>query len=306
MVTLALEARKLTKRFRDKVVVQDVSFSVATGSVFGFLGQNGAGKTTTIRMLLGLSTPSDGTVLVEGLPFPHRAARVGAVLEEPGFYPRMTARKNLELLSQTAGIESSRTSLEALIERVGLTAHTDKRVEEFSFGMKQRLSIAAALLNDPELVIMDEPTKAMDPQGIRDIRRLIEELRAKGKTVFLSSHLLTEVEQVCDQVAVISNGRIVAEGMLASFLGERSYVRVVVEPTEIATSALLSHGWAVQPDRGGLIIRGASSQAVNEALTEAGVIASEVSMITPSLEDVFLRLVEAHDSSQSSFQGSRA
>jgi len=213
-----IETHGLTKRFGATVAVDDVSLAVPRGCAFGFLGPNGAGKTTLIRSLLGLTQPSAGTVRLLGRPVPaERAAalaRIGAVVEEPRFHPHLSGRENLYVVAAARGREAH-ARIPAALERVGLAERADDRVSDYSLGMRQRLGIARCLLADPELLILDEPTNGLDPAGIQQFRAFARELVDEGRTVFLSSHLLDEVEKVCDAVAIVDRGRVVAQGGMA-------------------------------------------------------------------------------------------
>ncbi|MDA0638593.1 ATP-binding cassette domain-containing protein, partial [Nonomuraea sp. MCN248] len=222
----ALVTSGLTKRFRGgQVAVDALDLSVPRGSVYGFLGPNGSGKTTTIRMLLGLITPTGGTCSLLGLPLARALPRVGALVEGPAFYPYLTGEANLRRFDAAdptaSGADAGRRIAEAL-ERVGLTAAAGKRYRVYSLGMRQRLAIAATLLRPRELLILDEPTNGLDPQGTREVRALVKEIAAGGTTVFVSSHLLAEVEQMCTHAAIMRAGRLVADGTIASLSGGRA------------------------------------------------------------------------------------
>jgi ABC-2 type transport system ATP-binding protein len=215
MTDLAVKTSDLRKRFGVRTAVDGVSLEVPTGCAFGLLGVNGAGKTTVVRMLLGLTPPTTGDMWLLGLPVPKRRAealqRVGAVVEEPRFHPHLSGRDNLRAAAAFRRPGAS-GRVGAVLDRVGLADRGGDRVGGYSLGMRQRLGIARCLLNDPELLILDEPTNGLDPAGIRDMRTLIRSLVAEGRTVLLSSHLLDQVEKTCDQVAIIDRGRVVAHG----------------------------------------------------------------------------------------------
>ncbi|MGZ3319208.1 MAG: ABC transporter ATP-binding protein, partial [Isosphaeraceae bacterium] len=204
----AIETQGLSKRFRRRVAVQPLDLIVPEGSLFGYLGPNGAGKTTTIRMLLGLARPTAGNVrlLTEEVPggLARVRTRLGSVLEDPAFYPRLSGRENFRLLAYLSADKGALARIDPLLERVGLADRAGDKVRTYSHGMRQRLALGAALLHDPDLIVLDEPVSSLDPAGIRDVRALLASLRAEGKTIFLSSHLLSEVEQLCDQVCVVS------------------------------------------------------------------------------------------------------
>jgi len=220
---LPVVAEHLHKRFGSMAVVEDLSLRVEEGKVYGFLGPNGAGKTTTIRMLLGLVAPSSGSVKIFGhdirRDFKSAIRCVGAMVEGPAFYPFLTAQKNLQLFGRlSGGVPAGR--VEEMLDRVGLSRRAGQKVAGFSQGMRQRLGIALAMLEKPRLLVLDEPTNGLDPQGTREIRELLRRIRDEGNTtVFLSSHLLGEMERICDRVAVISQGRMLREGSLDELLG---------------------------------------------------------------------------------------
>ena len=220
-----VEVRELTKRYGNGVVAVDqVSLGVRRGEVYGFLGPNGAGKTTTLRVLLGLVAPSAGHVRVLGRPpgDPAALARIGSLVEGPAFYPYLSGRDNLRVLTRYAGVPERRVP--EVLRTVDLADRGGDRFGTYSLGMKQRLGVAAALLKDPALVVLDEPTNGLDPAGMRDMRRLVRRLGAEGRTVLLSSHLLGEVQQVCDRVGIISGGRLIAESTVAELRGKASLV----------------------------------------------------------------------------------
>jgi ABC-2 type transport system ATP-binding protein len=201
--------RNLTKRYGDLLAVDDLSLTVRAGEVYGFLGPNGAGKTTTLRILLGLMRPTAGSARTQG--------DVGALIEGPAFYPYLSGRTNLRVLARHAGVADER--IDVVLDLVDLSGRQDDRYSAYSMGMKQRLGVAAALLKDPRLLVLDEPTNGLDPAGMADMRMLIRRLGAAGCTVLLSSHLLGEVEQICDRVGIISHGRLVREGTVAELRG---------------------------------------------------------------------------------------
>ncbi len=253
----AITTRGLTKRFPGgQVAVDHIDLQVPLGSVFGFLGPNGSGKTTTIRMLLGLIAPTEGVVDLLGAPIPGGAAtvlpRVGALVEGPAFYPYLSGRANLARLDaadRTVNPRSRGARIDHALERVGLSAAAGKRYRNYSLGMRQRLGLAAALLRSRDLLVLDEPTNGLDPQGTREVRALIRELAAEGATVFLSSHLLSEVEQVCSHVGVMSRGRLVTQGTLNDLRGAAATsVRVVTGQPDEARAVLTGLGLDVVAD----------------------------------------------------------
>lgn len=245
-----MQTHRLTKRFGAQTVVDGIDLSVPRGSVFGFLGPNGSGKTTTIRILLGLAAATSGEVRVLGQPLPRYLPdvlpRVGALVEGPGFYPFLSGRANLRRLDAADRFVSPstrRSRVETALERVGLSHAAGKKVGAYSLGMKQRLGIANALLTHRELIVLDEPTNGLDPQGTREVRHLVRSLTAEGTTVFVSSHLLAEVEQICSHVAVLRAGRLVAQGTLDEVRGAgRKLLRVLTPDVERAHQVLAGVG----------------------------------------------------------------
>jgi ABC-type multidrug transport system ATPase subunit len=288
-----VEVTGLTKRYGDTLAVDGVDLTVLPGEVYGFLGPNGAGKTTTLRILTGLIAPTSGTVrILGGSPGQGRVlARTGSMIESPAFYPYLSGLDNLRLLAEYAGVPRPR--IQQVLRLVDLADRARDRFSTYSLGMKQRLGVAAALLKDPELVILDEPTNGLDPAGMRDMRRLIRELGSEGRTVLLSSHLLGEVQQICDRVGIISEGRMVAEHDVEELRGQEELVIRAAPPAE--ARALLGRLFGadtihlydgtlrlkVEPER---------ASEVNRALVEAGISVSELRVGERALEDVFFQL----------------
>ena len=297
MPDYVIEARGLRKAYGEVVAVDEVDLVVERGRVYGALGPNGSGKSTTVRMLLGLARPDRGEVRLFGRPLKEDSSallkRVGAVVETPAFVPYLSGRDNLKLLAKyTPGPTAA--SIERVLERVNLSESAHRRFKNYSLGMKQRLGIAAAILNDPELIILDEPTNGLDPQGTREVRALIPELAAEGRTIVLCSHLLYEVEQVCDAVTIFQKGRVVAQGRTKDLIGTRTRLEIRA-PDKVASEALLRRSpWAAQVSLsdGALLIEGAGDQgeAVNRLLAAGGQYASVIRSIRTSLEDVFFEL----------------
>lgn len=276
--------------------VRGVSLAVGAGEVYGFLGPNGAGKSTTIRMLIGLIAPSAGRVSLFGRDLaaePGLLRRVGSLVDGGAFYPFLSGRRNLEVLAKTHGGGAER--IEPLLEQVGLAKDAKRKVKTYSTGMRQRLGVAAALLGDPEIVILDEPVNGLDVAGIQEMRELIRGLAAdRGKTVFLSSHLLSEVQQVCDRVAIINKGAVVRESTVAGLLDQESTsLRVEAAPLEAAEAALSPH-WPVQRDGAALLVTAARAEApeVARRLVEAQVAIFSLAPVQASFEDVFLALTQ--------------
>ncbi|TCC63053.1 ABC transporter ATP-binding protein [Kribbella pittospori] len=293
-----VEVTGLTKRYGDTLAVDGVDLTVLPGEVYGFLGPNGAGKTTTLRILTGLIAPTSGSVRVLG-GAPGQAdvlGRTGSMIESPAFYPYLSGLDNLRLLAEYA--EVPRERIDEVLDLVDLADRAKDRFSTYSLGMKQRLGVAAALLKDPELVILDEPTNGLDPAGMRDMRRLIRELGSEGRTVLLSSHLLGEVQQICDRVGIINSGRMVAEHNVEDLRGEQELV-VRAAPRETAQTVLtefLGTGMVhlyddtlrvkVAPDR---------AAEVNRVLVEAGIAVSELHSTERALEDIFFELTTSEE-----------
>jgi ABC-2 type transport system ATP-binding protein len=291
---LVVETRQLVKRYGERTVAVDrLSLQVRRGEVYGFLGPNGAGKTTTLRMLLGLVRPSSGTATVLGAPpgSPEGLRGIGAMIEAPGFYPFLSGRDNLRVLAGHAGAPPAR--IDVALDEVELSDRANDRLGAYSQGMKQRLGVAAALLKDPELLILDEPTNGLDPAGMAEMRSLVRSLGRGQRTVLLSTHLMSEVEQICDRVGVIRDGALVAEGTVDELRG-RVGLWVRAQPLEEARRAIeqlpgverivvFDDGLRVATDPD-------SAPEINRALVEAGVAVSELRPERTSLEQVFLEL----------------
>lgn len=274
-----------------------LDLSVPEGGVFGFLGANGAGKTTAIRAAVGLLRGARGRVRMLGTDVPRDLPstldRVGALVEQPSFFPNFTGRRNLELLGRTRGIGAQRVG--AVLDQVGLGARADSRFATYSLGMKQRLGIAAALMKDPDLLILDEPANGLDPPGILEVRTLMRAVAAEGRTVFVSSHILSEVEHACDRVAIVAHGKCIASGRVSELLqGTNARFRVRVDDVR-ARDVLTAGGWTVAPDADGALlvdVDPSRSHEVTSALAGAGIFLSELTPVSRSLEDVFLELTE--------------
>jgi ABC-2 type transport system ATP-binding protein len=305
----ALVAHGLTKRYGEADVVDGLDLRVERGELYGFLGPNGAGKTTTIRMALGLIFPTAGSVELLGEPVfgSHRGdvlRRAGAMVEEPAFYRFLSGRRNLEIFARAGrGASDVRRRLSRIGEAlalVGLSEAADKRVRAYSQGMRQRLGLALALLGEPEILVLDEPTNGLDPSGMREIRELLRRLADAGTTVFVSSHLLSEVEAMCDRVGVLARGRLVAEGPPATLRGATDRLRIEVDDVSAARRALSEMVGVdvAEVDGGGLRVRlgdGVTASGVNAMLVGAGVAVSALIPERESLEDVFLSLVGEDD-----------
>jgi ABC-2 type transport system ATP-binding protein len=300
---VVLSTHDLTKRFGKILAVDHLNLQVHKGDVFGFLGPNGAGKTTTIRMIFGLIFPTSGHVQVLDHRVPQdrkEAARhMGGFVEVPAFYPNMSARRNLSLLGSIDGHVTS-AALDEVLGIVGLRDRAGSKVGGYSHGMKQRLGIAAALLSRPELIILDEPTSGLDPQGMKDVRELVRELGRSGTTVFLSSHLLHEVEQVCNRAAIINKGRTVIEGPVSELRPENNTIKVLTADQGRAADVLrgLFGGDGVKLDEGYLLVK-ARDDAVPELVRRLVADGVDVRAVVPSpeqgLEDFFLGLTQSSD-----------
>jgi ABC-2 type transport system ATP-binding protein len=300
--SLAVSTAGLTKRFGDRTVVDGVDLAIPKGSVCGFVGPNGAGKTTTIRMLLGLIRPTSGNGSILGGSLTDPASylhKVGALIEAPAFYPQLTGRENLKTLTRLGQIPSS--AVEPALERTGMTARAKDKYRSYSLGMKQRLGIAAALLADPELLILDEPTNGLDPAGIVEMRGLIRSFAGDGITVLVSSHLISEIEQVCDHVVMIRGGQLVHQGPVADLAaGQRPDIVVAPEHAadrEHLADVLKRSGLSVaaSPADQTVLVQaaGVSAADLNRLAAREGIILRQISERTHSLEDVFFQLTGA-------------
>ncbi len=286
----------LTKRYGRATVVDGLSFEVRPGRVMGFLGPNGAGKTTTLRMILGLVNPDGGTATFDGLRYgelPAPSSQVGAVLEDAGFHPGRSGRNHLRVLAAAGGHAPERVP--QVLDQVGLTEAADRRVKGYSMGMRQRLAIAAALLGEPDVLILDEPANGLDPPGIRWMRDLLRAEADRGRAVLVSSHLLYEVAQSVDDLVIISRGVLRANGPLEQVLGRSGepVARVRTADAERLSRALRLRGMVPSPDpTGALIVPGAAPELVGAVAAEQGVALSELVAVTRSLEDAFLELTK--------------
>jgi ABC-2 type transport system ATP-binding protein len=293
-----IRTRGLTKRYGRVLAVDDLDLSVEEGDLYGFLGPNGSGKTTTVRMLLGLVLATSGDIELLGRPMPARAREVlpavGAIVEGPAAYAGLSGRANLALLDAMGpgGSRASRTRrVDDALDQVGLGGVDRRPVRTYSLGMRQRLGLAAALMRAPRLLVLDEPTNGLDPQGIREIRDLLQGLNAAGTTVFLSSHLLAEVEQLCNRIGVLDRGRLVVQERLEVL--RRPTGRLLVRTPDAGRARSLLDGQVERVDAEGLLVRHPDAAALNRLLVEGGV---RVEMLVPerrSLEDVVLEATQA-------------
>ncbi len=297
-----IEVRGLTKRFKNLTAVNNLDLNVYRGDVFGFLGPNGAGKSTTIRMLLSLIKPNDGTIKIFGLPLEKSRneilRKVGAIVEKPDFYMYLSAYKNLEILGKLSGADASKKKIMEMLELVGLDKRYKSKVKTFSHGMKQRLGIAQALLHDPELIILDEPTTGLDPQGMKEIRDLILYLsKTKNKTIFLSSHILREVEIIATRMIIISKGTTQVEGTVDELLNtEKMSVSIDVDRVEDAVNEIQNSRWAeayktsVKNEMQFDMFKSDVAE-LNRFLNDKGFMVGSVVPVR-SLEDFFLKITE--------------
>ena len=295
---VVLRTRNLSKQYGNRLAVDDLNLEVRRGEILGFLGPNGAGKTTTIRMALGLIAPTSGSVEILGLDVVAQRAnvlpRVGALVETPALYLYMSGRDNLSAVgSVLGGVPKAR--IDAVLELVGLSARQKDRVRTYSLGMKQRLGVAMALLQDPDVLILDEPANGLDPAGIVEMRDLMHRLSAEGKTVFISSHLLPEVQQICTRVAIINLGKLVTEATIEDLTKGHGEFAVTLEHAEMALAAIQEQAWGkgAHLDASGALITpapGGRGRDLNLFLVNEGFAPDTIMQSTQDLEQVFLRL----------------
>ena len=294
----AIETTQLTKRYDSMVAVDHLDLRVEQGEIFGFLGPNGAGKTTTMRMLLGLIRPTSGSASILGLDvaddLPAILARTGSMIEEPAFYPYLSGRDNLRAMARLSDITED--LVPGILDRVDLTGAANKRFKAYSMGMKQRLALGAALLSDPEILILDEPANGLDPAGIVEMRDLMKELKREGRTVLISSHVLHEVEQICDRIAIVNGGRIVVQGRVEELLHHNDKVEIRIDHPLEAAEVLRTVPWMGPIDRASdRIVVSAPlerSAEVNRLLADQGLYASAIKPQEESLEQYFLEVTE--------------
>jgi len=298
----AVETHGLTKRFKDNVAVNGVELLVPRGCAFGYLGPNGAGKTTLIRVLLGLTHADAGTMSLLGYPVPHHRdralARIGAIVDEPRFHGHLTGRQNLQILA-AAREPAARARIGPSLERVGMTQRADDKVSKYSMGMRQRLGVAACLLGDPQLLILDEPMNGLDPGGMLEMREMVTSLVAEGRTVVLSSHLLDEVERTCDAVAIVDRGQVIRQGPIADLLADSAFeLQIDCATPERARSLLAGTPWgagiAVAPDGLRVALAAGTDRGVvaevNRLLVEGGIPVYRLQEVHASLESWFLEV----------------
>ncbi|HEX6221466.1 MAG TPA: ABC transporter ATP-binding protein [Acidimicrobiia bacterium] len=286
----------LHKRYGSTHALRGLDFEIPSGQLTGFLGPNGAGKTTTFRALLGLTRPNEGEVEVLGLPvpsgLPEIVKRIGVIVEEPGLIKALSGRVNLEVAADTLGFGHDR--IDGMLEFVGLTSDARRKLGDYSKGMRQRLALAAAMLGDPELLILDEPLDGLDPAGQMAFRARLRTLSDEGKSVVVSSHDLADIEALADYVIVISQGRLVSQGPLEDLLGD-GRIRVVVADPESAAGVLAAKGMKSTIDLSGILVEASDGSGVVRALAEAGIYPSEVKPARETLESVFLGITAEGD-----------
>ena len=294
-----IEATALTKRYGTTVAVEDLSFTVRPGHVTGFLGPNGAGKSTTMRMILGLDRPTSGSVAVDGQRFadlPWPLYQVGALLDAQAVHGGRTAQAHLSALARSNGVGTSRVW--TVLDQVGLASVAGKRVRGFSLGMKQRLGIAAALLGDPGILIFDEPVNGLDPEGIRWIRELFRQLAAEGRTVLVSSHLMSEMALTADHLLIIGRGRLIADTSVVDFVAAAGATRLIVRSSDDVelTRLLLARGAVVEPmvERAGIGVTGVPAELIGDLAADRHLSIYELRTEHASLEDAFMRLTADH------------
>ena len=299
MSQLAISVSDLTKIYGEQTALSHATFEVPLGSVCGFVGPNGSGKTTTIRMLLGLITPTggSGTVLGEDIRSPEKyLSKVGAMIEGPAFYPMLSGRENLKVLADLGGFPHERVDL--LLEKVGLGERGSSKFKTYSLGMKQRLGIAAALLPEPQLLILDEPTNGLDPNGIQEIRELIKELAENGTSVFVSSHILSELEMISEYLVMLRKGKVIFSGRTQDLLGNQKPITSAKPEYQVDLNKLVmivkELGYQARVENGAIYIPvGAEIGAVlNRAAFEDGVTLSSISTQQPTLEETFFEMTE--------------
>jgi ABC-type multidrug transport system ATPase subunit len=291
-----IEVVELTKHYGTKKAVDNISFSVEQGQVFGFLGPNGSGKTTTIGLLLGIINKTSGIIkLFESDDLDSARLRIGATLETPNFYPYLSGLDNLKIVAKIK--RATDEQIERALKLVDLSARAKSPFRTYSLGMKQRLAIAAATLSNPDLVILDEPTNGLDPDGIRDVRQIIKRLADEGKTIFLSSHLLSEVEQVCSHVAVIKNGKLLKSGHVKELISHNPIAFLKAEPIETLKAALATYPETLSiTDEGeGVLVELQSDNlaVLNQFLSEKGIYLSHLALQKKTLEEAFMEITQA-------------
>jgi ABC-2 type transport system ATP-binding protein len=303
MAANVVETTGLTKHYGEVRAVQDLSLQVPKGTIFGLLGPNGAGKTTIIGTLLGLIRPTSGTIRLFGTEIngstDEAVRRIGAIMETPAFYPYLSGRDNLRYFQGIAGSDGAH-ELDRLLDLVGLADRADTRFSTYSLGMKHRLGLAYSLLGDPELLLLDEPTNGLDPSGMAEVRQLLRELGNGDRTVLLASHLLNEVEQVCDRVAILNKGRVIAKGEVSELIGRRDRLRLSTTDDQGARRLLSELDWVVSiaDAEGAMLVEAPPERAgdLSEALAQAAIYPTELRLVSTSLEQYFLEVTGEDES----------
>lgn len=293
-----IETEGLTKYYGDRLAVDQISFTVERGQIYGFLGPNGSGKTTTIGMLLGVITPSSGTIRLFGSSevkdLDEARRRIGATLESPNFYPYLSGLDNLRIVAKVKGVGEREIS--AALDLVGLSTRSTSRYSTYSLGMRQRLALAATIVGDPDLIILDEPANGLDPDGMREIREIILELADRGKTIFLSSHLLWEVERICTDLAILREGVIVRQGTVTEVIGGGDLVEIRGGDPEHLRSIVEEYAGAVATEVAGpgvvVELSDPNTARLNEFVANRGVYLSQIVPRRRSLEDTFMELTK--------------
>jgi len=291
----------LTKSYGPILAVDNLSIEVKRGEIFGFLGPNGAGKTTTMRMLLGLVRATRGTAQIMGLDvrknLPAILAQTGSIIENPTFYPFLSGRDNLKIVARLT--EKPDDRIDEMLRLVDLTGDGNRKFSAYSLGMKQRLAVAASLLDDPALLILDEPANGLDPAGIVEMRNLMKGLKQSGKTVFISSHVLHEIEQICDRIAILNHGQVLVQGRVETLLRGGNQIEIRIGDIDRAAAALRALAWVenVSAEDGMLLITAPHERSaeLNHALADAGLYASEIRLREKSLEQYFLGVTASEE-----------
>jgi ABC-2 type transport system ATP-binding protein len=299
---IVLRTRNLTKQYKQRTVVNDLNLDIRRGEIYGFLGPNGAGKTTTIRMILGLITPTSGSVEILGSDtLAHRSEvlpRVGALIETPALYRYMSGRDNLLAFSKALGGVSAKR-IDEVLAIVSLTERQRDKVRTYSLGMRQRLGIAVALLQDPDVLILDEPANGLDPAGIVEMRDFMHRLASEGKTILMSSHLLSEVQQICSRVAIINFGKLITETTVKDLTTGKGEFTVKIERAAEVLALLKRQAWGQSArlnEEGNIVVPSPNGHGreLNSFLAQSGYVADELSSTKYDLEEIFLRLTEGH------------
>jgi len=299
MADVILEVNQLQKNFKDIVAVNSISFQLERGEIYGILGPNGSGKTTTLGILLGILNASGGSFswFGNGQAVENRL-RIGAMLETPNFYPYMNAIDNLRVVARIRKIKNEKQTIDRVLDMVDLTARAKSKFKTYSLGMKQRLSIAATLLSDPEVLVFDEPTNGLDPLGIADIRKLIQKLAKEGKTILLASHILDEMEKICTKVSIMRFGNILCTDTLQNIIGEKENIYIKSDKLQEVKSLMNTKNIEILSEsETGLIANGTGlkSNEINEFLAKNGVYCDEIYLRKRSLETAFLEIIENQD-----------